>query len=400
MTVIQNLDQLYIDTQLICPPGKSRIEIVDPERTGMYIEVRAASPGQGTFYLRYKNSNGKTQHQKIGRTSEIQLKEARAEGAKFKASICNVIATAGAPETSKLILEKPALGSSTRVMTLDVFMTEHYFPYAKLHKRSHWRDEQLYRIRIKPKFGHLPLLGITRLAVQSFQTELLGQGLSKASVNHHIQLLRRVLNLAVSWEMLERNVLKGVPMFHLDNQRNIFLTDEQVDDLVTVLRNHENRNVSSIVLFLLATGSRLNEGLTAEWKDVDEVKKLWRIPATNSKSKKMKSLPLNKSAIWLLDQLGSRNSSRYLFPSPVTGKPYIGIARAWQVIRRKAGLSEEFRIHDLRHTFASRLVSAGHSLYEVQILLGHSDPRMSQRYAHLSSERAMQASSSAAFSVH
>ncbi len=153
------------------------------------------------------------------------------------------------------------------------------------------------------------------------------------------------------------------------------------------------------MLFLLSTGARLREGLCAEWKQVDVNTAVWRIPATNSKSKKLKSLPLNKGALWVIEQLDSEGKSGYLFPSPATGKPYTTITRAWYVIRTAAGLPSNTRIHDLRHTFASRLVSAGRSLFEVQMLLGHSDPRVSQRYAHLSSKRALEASDSAAFAV-
>lgn len=399
MTVIQSLDQHYIDTQLICPLGKARIEIVDPERTGLYIEVRAASPGQGTYYLRYKNSNGKTQHHKIGRTSEIQLNGARAEGARFKASIGKVTATANAPATSELIVDNPALGSSLGVMTLDVFMTEHYLPHAQLHKRSHWRDEQLYRLRIKPKFGHLPLADIKRREVQQFQSALVAGGLSNASSNHHVQLLRHVCNLAVSWEMLDRNVLKGIPLLALDNQVDNNLDPQQVDRLVEVLKTDKNRMVCLILMFLLATGARRSEALTAEWRQVDVENRVWTISATNSKSKKQKHLPLNDAALWVIKQLETKGESALLFPSPVSGKPFTTIARQWWRLRKKAGLPSNIRIHDLRHTFASRLVTAGRSLYEVQNLLGHADPRTTMRYAHLSMDAKRAASNAAAFTV-
>lgn len=398
MAVISNLDQHYIDTQLACPPGKFQSEVVDPLRTGLYIEVRAGLPNQGTYYVRAKDNTGKTARRRIGRTTEVTLEEARAEAVRLKSEIRN---DAGAP--SRAPVDRPTaavVASKTDAgLSLDNFMAEHYFPHAKVHKRSHGRDEQLYRLRIKAKFGHLPLKGITRLAVQQFQTALLMEGLSKSSANHHVQLMRHVCNLAVSWEMLERNVLKGIELFHLDNQVEHYLDDEQVDTLVKVLRTHENRNVSLIVLFLLSTGARLREGLCAEWKQVDVDTAVWRIPATNSKSKKLKSLPLNTSALWVIDQLESEGKSPYLFPSPATGRPYTTITRAWYVIRRAAGLPGNVRIHDLRHTFASRLVSAGRSLFEVMMLLGHSDPRVSQRYAHLSQKRAQEASNAAAFSV-
>lgn len=126
---------------------------------------------------------------------------------------------------------------------------------------------------------------------------------------------------------------------------------------------------------------------------------MWKIPAPTSNSKNVKHLPLNVNALWVIEQLESEGKSGYMFPSPATGKPYTTITRAWNVIRRAAGSPSNTRIHDLRHTFASRLVSAGRSLFEVQILLGHSDPRVSQWYAHLSLKRAQEGSEGAAFAA-
>ena len=84
--MIVKLTPDFIANNLLCPEGKRRIEYVDKGHS-MYIEVRATSPGQGTFYLRYKDANGKTCHQKIGRTTDIDLEEARAHAKKLKAEI-------------------------------------------------------------------------------------------------------------------------------------------------------------------------------------------------------------------------------------------------------------------------------------------------------------------------
>ncbi|HWI82692.1 tyrosine-type recombinase/integrase [Ramlibacter sp.] len=398
MTIIQNLDQHYIDHELRCPEGKSRIEIVDPHRTGLYIEVRAASPGAGTYYLRYKDSAGKTCHEKIGRTTEVNLGDARAAAVQRKATLARTIGRVPAAAPAKSVpIASPRPADAG--LTLETFMTEHYFPHAKVHKRSWARDEQLYRLRIKAKFGDLPLSGITRLEVQRFQNALVAEGLSNASVNHHVQLLRRICNLAVSWELLSKNVLARIPLLTLDNQIEGFLNEQQVTSLVAVLKTDANRTVSLILMFLLATGARLNEALCAEWKQVDLENAVWKIPATNSKSKRMKHLPLNTSALWVIEQLDTQGTSELLFPSPATGKPFTTVTRQWYRLRKKAGIPANFRIHDLRHTFASRMVSAGRSLFEVQKLLGHADPRTTQRYTYLAMKSAQEASNAAAFAI-
>ncbi|WP_187085607.1 tyrosine-type recombinase/integrase [Ramlibacter albus] len=406
MAVIACLDQHYVNTQLACPPGKSRTEVVDPHKTGLYIEVRAASPGQGTFYVRWKDASGKTCHHKLGRTADLTLEAARAAALAHKAA--TKAPTAARPGVAlpgnppaPLMATNGLMGTPTTVaggMSLDTFMTEHYFPHVKLHKRSWLRDEQTYK-RIKPKFGNLPLAGITRRSVQQFQAELAAQGLAPATVNHHPVLLRRVLNLAMSWEMVDRNVLARIPLLRLDNQVEHYLDDEQVARLVKVLETDKNRMVCLILMFLLATGARLNEGLRAQWKHFDLDGGTWKIPATNSKSRKIMHKPLNASALWVLQQLDTKDESELLFPSPASGKPFTTITRQWYRIRKKAKLPENIRIHDLRHTFASRVVSSGGTLYQVQTLLGHADTRTSQRYAHLSMKAAQEASNLAAFAV-
>jgi integrase len=400
MAVVKDLNQAFVDNNLICPLGVSKIEYVDPARTGLYILVHASSPGQGTYFVRHKNLAGKTCHAPIGKTTEMTLQGARAATAAFRASLSQPPAQPAAvpPGPPNVVVADSTTGADGS-MLLDTFMTEHYFPYIKSRKRSAKRDEQLYRLRIKAKFGNVPLGAITRRSVEAFGDALAEGSLSYASANQHMQLLRRVCNLAVGWDMLERNPLNGIKLFHLDNQRDAFLKDNEVSRLVELCKTHENRMVSLIVMFLLSTGARLREGLCARWDQIDVAKAVWKIPATNSKSKKVKHLPLNSSALWAISQLTSEGKSPYLFPSPATGKPYTTITRAWYVIRRKAELPPKFRLHDLRHTFASRLVSAGRSLYEVQTLLGHADPRTSQRYAHLSMARAQEASNAAAFAI-
>ncbi len=87
-------------------------------------------------------------------------------------------------------------------------------------------------------------------------------------------------------------------------------------------------------------------------------------------------------------------TSEFLFPAPIKAGHYTDINRPWYHARAKAGLNT-LRLHDLRHSFASQLVNSGRSLYEVQILLGHTDMKMTQRYAHLSNDSLLAAASCA-----
>jgi integrase len=375
---IIKLTQNFINNELQCPEGKARIEYVDADLPGLYVEVRASSPGQGTYYLRYKDATGKTCHQKLGRTPEMPLADARRAAKTLKAEV----ALGADPQARKAVL------------TYSDYFEKQYIPYVSIRKRSWQKDEEMFRLRIQAQFGHLRLNQITRQQIQTFHTSLKAQGLSASTCNHYAKLLKSSLNLAIDWNMLEVNPAARVPLFHEDNKLENYLNEAELDRLLTVLRTDENRTICQIVLFLLSTGARLNEALSARWDQVDIDRRVWKIPASNSKSKRIRSVPLNDSAIEVLHQLDTQAQYDHVFINRQTGLPYTTIAKVWGRLRRKAGLPH-LRIHDLRHQYASFLVNSGRTLYEVQQILGHSDPSVTQRYAHLSTRSLQEAANSA-----
>ncbi len=380
---IINLTPKFIETGLTCPAGKRRIEYVHHDRSGLYIEVRATAPNQGTYYLRYKDSNGKTCHEGIGRTTEIELADAKDRAKKLRAEIA-----LGADPRAEEKARKA-------VPTLTAFFHDHYLPFAKQRKRTWAKDEELFRLRIKAKFGDHRLNQITRHEIQAFHTGLKAEGLAAASCNHYIKLLRRMLNLAVEWEMLERNPAAKVPLFREENKVENYMDEAELSRLLTVLATHPNRPVCLIALFLLSTGARLNEALQAKWEQFDLERRVWRIPAKTAKSGEMRAVPLNDTALEVLMTL---DTDDYLFINKRTGKRYTTIHKVWDQLRKEAGLPH-LRLHDLRHQFASFLVNSGRTLYEVQQILGHSDPTVTQRYAHLSTEALQDAADSAAAAI-
>lgn len=377
----------FMASGLVCPPGKTKIEYSVADEPGLFVECRASVTAVPTWYLRQKNDKGTNSYTKLGTIKDVTLAQARKQARQLKAA--HVLA----PKRS---ISETSTKASLDSMTLDVFMREHYMPHAISHKRSAKKDEQLYRLHLAPTFKDMPLNAISRREVEVFHRAFL-QKQSPASADHCIKLMRRALNLAVQWEFIEKNVLKGIKLFMVDNQVENYLDEMQLEQLLHVLRTDRNRTVCLILMFLLSTGARLNEGLTATWKNINIERGMWKVEASLSKSKKPRSIPLNDSALWVLEQLESQGQSQYLFPSPVTGKPYTAITRAWYRLRKKAGVN--IRIHDLRHTFASFLVSRGRSLFEVQQILGHSDPKVTMRYAHLSSKALQEAANAGSMIV-
>ncbi len=126
----------------------------------------------------------------------------------------------------------------------------------------------------------------------------------------YLKLMRRAFNLAVEWEMLESSPLTRLQLFNPDNRMENYLSPEQLDKLVTVLRTAPPRTVCNVALFLLATGARLNEALRATWDQIDKDKRVWNIPASNSKSKRIRSVPLNDAALEVLGPARHRRQVR------------------------------------------------------------------------------------------
>lgn len=377
---LKSLTQAFVDSQLVCPPNERSVEFCCPVVGGMYIRVTATKPGEGIFYQRYHGAEKKTKHHRIGRTTEISLHDAREAAKRFKAELA-----LGMHRDVETVAEGPK-----EPPTLKAFYKTYFLPHVKQHKRSWRSDQQLFELRILPKFGDVRIDQLSRHEVQVFHGVLKANGLAPATADHHLKVLRHALNLAKDWDLIERNPLARIKLFNEDNRVENLLSEEQLKRLVKVLEEDDSRPVCLIAQFLLCTGARRNEVLSARWEDIDLQKKHWLIPAQNSKSKRVRPVPLNDSALHVLGQLPTREKGGNLFINRQTGRPYTDIAKVWQRLRLKAGLPH-LRIHDLRHTFASLLVNGGRTLYEVQKILGHSSPIVTERYAHLSSQRMLEA---------
>jgi len=380
--MVVNLTQRYIDTELHIPAHMAKQEFVDDTRSGLYILVSSKSQGQGTYFWRTKNSNGATAHLKVGKTTDITLQEARNVVKRLRAEQAMGTDHQASQRSKKLI------------PTLTEFFDDTYLPYAKVHKRSWKRDVQLFA-RIQDKFGRLRLDQVQKQQVAVFHAGLMEEGLSAASADHHPKLMRRMFSMAIEYQLIEKNNLANFKLFNHDNKVEHYLDDEQLGRLMDVLRTDANRPVCNIAILLLGTGCRLNEILSCRKSDIDVENRVLKIAASNSKSKRIRTVPLNDASIdIILKQIEDTKGYDYLFVNHQTGKPYSTIMKVFSRLRNKAELPH-LRIHDLRHSFASFLVNSGRTLYEVQQILGHSQSIVTERYAHLSTKTLQAASDSA-----
>jgi integrase len=360
--------------KLRCPEGMRSIQYCDSDLPGLLLEVRSTCQDSFTWYYRYRNAASQTKYVKLGYFPGTSL----LEGRKLAAAQRERIRYLGADPRAEVDAKKA-------IPTFSTFFTEEYLPFAKQRKRTWAKDNEYFRLRIKDELGNIKLDCLRRKQIQDFHTSLKTSGLASSTADHYLKLIKRVLGLAKSWGVITENVSKGLPLFMEDNSMETYLTDLELIRLTEILQTDHNRTVCMIIMFLLSTGARKNEALQAQWKYIDMDNRVWRIPASNSKSKKMRSLPLSDTAMSVLKTIDANrdDESEFVFVNKRTGTKYVTIQKQWERIREKSDL-KHVRLHDLRHTFASYLANSGRSLFEIQTLLGHASPKVTMRYSHLS----------------
>jgi integrase len=175
-----------------------------------------------------------------------------------------------------------------------------------------------------------------------------------------------------------------------EEKRARYLSATELPRLLAAIHKHEQRQGARAILLLLLTGARRAEVLTATWNQFDLDHGVWTKPAASTKQKALHHVPLSNPAIELLKQIQQESVlSEFLFPAR-DGGHRIDIKKDWAQVCRAAGITG-LRLHDLRHSYASMLVSAGLSLPIVGALLGHSQASTTQRYAHLADDPLRQA---------
>jgi integrase len=208
-----------------------------------------------------------------------------------------------------------------------------------------------------------------------------GEGVTPATVNRELALLKHMLTKAVEWGYLKNNPAKPVKLLKEPPGRLRYL---EADEIERVLDNcgHDPRApyLGPIVLMALHTGMRLGEIVGLRWDDIDLKHRL--ISITKTKNNERKTIPINDILYEELSRLPRHVTSPYLFCHP-DGARILRVDRSFHGALKRAGI-DKFRFHDLRHTFASHLAMRGIPLETIGALLGHKDPKMTKRYAHLS----------------
>jgi integrase len=258
----------------------------------------------------------------------------------------------------------------------------------------HWEDAVLrFLAETKGKASHqddvrrlrwiYPHLAGRRLdAINRDLVDRIGQAKkaesSAATANRHLAVIRTILRRAcLEWEWLDR--VPKVRLFPEAKRRIRFLTREEADKLIGLLPKHQ----AELARFALATGLRQANILELEWSQLDLERSVAWVHSDQAKARQAIGVPLNQDAIACVRRQEGKHKRRVF---TYRGRPIKAAnTKAWKSALKKAGI-EDFRWHDLRHTWASWHTMAGTSMAELQELGGWETMSMVRKYAHLNSD--------------
>ncbi len=371
-----------ITTRLVdsLKPSEKAYEVRDTANKGFLARVQPT--GHIGFYVEFRNESGRKRRVSLGGADEVKVAVARDAAIKHISD-----ARLGSdpaeerqekrkvPVTLRELLDGPHeehlrnRGCRSTAIIIRTMKTNF----------AEWLDEPINTItswRVdKWRLARADDAPLTRIGAGSVPRKV-----GAAAINRPIQYLKSALNVAVAAGLLPVNPLSGLRLKRELETATRFLDDGELARLMAVLTARDGKKHDRLLPFVsvaLNTGIRQNEIETLDWSDVDLGRGILTVRPINAKSGKMRHIPINDTLRPVLEAWRDRTCGE----GPVFEMGYP--RRAWRALMKTANIIE-FRFHDCRHTFASRLVMSGADLFSVQRLLGHATPAMTARYAHLS----------------
>ena len=363
--------------------------------------VRIQPSGSMSYVCSYRLPGGRRNRLVLGRVSLFTPSQAR--------DWASDILTA-----ARKGIDPAASRKAVKAESLQVFIDQIYGPWVKTHRKA--GEATLSRIKVNfLEIMKKPLSDLNPWLIEKWRVERLKGGLKPVSVNRELSALRSALSKAVEWGLLEVHPLAKVKPFRTDRRGVVrFLTeDEEIQlrealdyrqETIRVERNNANHwrrerdypmlpdleaqpfvdHLKPLVVLSLNTGLRRGELFQLRWENIDFILATLAVIGATAKSGNTRHIPLNMEALQTLRAWSEQQGmpGRGLVFSGKGGGPLVDIKKAWKNLLIHSEI-ENFRWHDLRHHFASKLVMVGVDLNTVRELLGHSDITMTLRYAHL-----------------
>jgi integrase len=353
------------------PPtdGRDQVIILDRghKRAIRGFGLRVTKGGVKSWVLTYTTRGGRDRRLTIGRWPDWPVEAARTEAGKLRRRIDDGVDPLQEREEERAADDVNALA--------DRYLDEH----VKIHNRSSTKSavESLLDQYIRPQLGKLKVKDVMVDDVQAMHRKITARG-RRHRANRALATLSKMMNLAIKWRLREVNPVVGV-IRNQEGKRNRYLSGDETKCLMAALAVYPDKPAANVIRLLLLTGARRGEALGAMWAQFDLKKAIWVKPGRATKQRTEHRVPLSPPAVQILaDMRKADPDGTRLFPPGLAGK----MRDHWFSITEAAGISG-VRMHDLRHSFASFLASAGLPLSIIGALLGHTQPSTTARYAHL-----------------
>lgn len=230
----------------------------------------------------------------------------------------------------------------------------------------------------------IPALGSRGLQTLSIEdVEKLHRSVAERApvrANRVLASVRHAFNKANRWSWMSINPANGVKR-SAEVPRDRYLSRAETKRFIKALDARSQSSSTLALRFILLTGCRKGEALKADWSQFDLEARVWVKPSSHTKQRRTHRVPLSDGAMLVLAKAKKSFSSQFVFPSR-DGGHLTDIKKTFAAICNDAEL-ENFRVHDLRHSFASILASGGHSLTVIGQMLGHTQAGTTLRYSHL-----------------
>lgn len=280
--------------------------------------------------------------------------------------------------------ERPKLLATygQRPITFAEFVPEYLEIWRRDRKESTVRgEERRIQSSLLPVFGDRPLRAIHRKDIESFLARRRDQGASLATANRDLCRMKNILRKAEEWGIIASNPASGIRQVREQIVAQDYLSVDEVENLIEA----SDERIRPLLVTAVYTGMRWGELMGLEWRDVNF--QLGTIHVRDPKNHEDRHTPMNPVVIDVLAPLKPdvrEWDMKPVFVNPATGKPWNDIRKPLRAALKRAGIDRHFPIKNLRHTAASHLAMSGVDLLTVGEILGHKDPKVTLRYAHLS----------------
>jgi len=279
-------------------------------------------------------------------------------------------------ERRRVFANEYGLSQKAKDVTFFNIAVQYLENYAKVNNRAWKRDKDCLK-NMKAFFGNCCLKDITPFQIEKYKAHRLHQGVKPGTVNRELSVLKRVFNLAIDWNMAEENPVRRVKFFQQPEPKERILSEGEERKLISASSEH----LRPIIITALNTGMRLGEILSLKWRQINLRKR--EIEVIKTKSGRKRVIPINDVLFEILNGLKREDEFVFIYRDSRTNRPrpVKSIRHSFTNACRRAEI-KGLTFHDLRHTFASRLVEKGIDLITVKELLGHSSVKTTERYTH------------------